>query len=77
MTRFHSRLVSFLGGGIALLAVTAIPVLKTVAEGVELPDDLAIVKEVGCDVVQGFIIAKPMSAEAFETWTAARPALPR
>jgi EAL domain-containing protein (putative c-di-GMP-specific phosphodiesterase class I)/CheY-like chemotaxis protein len=44
--------------------------LKTVAEGAELQQDMDIVQESGCDVVQGFIISRPLSPEAFEAWVA-------
>lgn len=46
--------------------------LKTVAEGVELREDMHIVQNSGCDVIQGYYIAKPLAADAFETWVAAR-----
>jgi EAL domain-containing protein (putative c-di-GMP-specific phosphodiesterase class I)/FixJ family two-component response regulator len=35
------------------------------AEGVEDPDDLRCVIEMGCDTLQGFIFAKPMTPDAF------------
>ena len=45
----------------------------TVAEGVETEEELALVEELGCDQMQGFLIAKPMFANEFEkfirTWT--------
>ena len=34
--------------------------LKTVAEGIERPEQLERVKELGCDFGQGFLLAKPM-----------------
>jgi len=34
------------------------------AEGVETEEQLAILRELGCDRVQGFLLARPMSAEA-------------
>jgi len=44
-----------------------------VAEGVETEEELALVEELGCDQMQGFLIAKPMFANEFEkfirTWT--------
>lgn len=38
--------------------------LEVVAEGVETPAILALLSEMACDVVQGYLLAKPMSAEA-------------
>ncbi|AEE14747.1 diguanylate cyclase/phosphodiesterase with PAS/PAC and GAF sensor(s) [Thermodesulfobium narugense DSM 14796] len=40
--------------------------LKTVAEGVETLDQLKILEELGCEYVQGFLLAKPMPEEEFE-----------
>ena len=42
--------------------------LKVVAEGVETDQQYAIVRRLGCDLVQGFFIAKPMPADRFMTW---------
>ena len=35
----------------------------TVAEGIERPDDLACVRDIGCDAVQGFLLARPMTRD--------------
>ncbi len=40
--------------------------LKTVAEGVETKDQVDLLKELGCDTVQGYYFFKPLSVEAFE-----------
>ena len=40
--------------------------LKVVAEGVETEDCLAFLREIGCDLVQGYLISRPVPAEAFE-----------
>ena len=40
------------------------------AEGIETPEQYAFMREAGCDVGQGFLIARPMPAPAFETWLA-------
>ena len=40
--------------------------LSTIAEGVENSDVLNILDELGCDMVQGYHFAKPMSAKHFE-----------
>jgi EAL domain-containing protein (putative c-di-GMP-specific phosphodiesterase class I)/CheY-like chemotaxis protein len=39
-----------------------------VAEGVETAEALAILKDRGCDVAQGYHIARPMPGEAFLEW---------
>jgi EAL domain-containing protein (putative c-di-GMP-specific phosphodiesterase class I) len=42
--------------------------MDVVAEGAETRDDLALLEQVGCDVVQGYVIARPMPAEEFVAW---------
>ena len=42
--------------------------LKVVAEGVEYERSLRLLERWGCDTVQGYLISRPLSAEAFETW---------
>ncbi len=42
--------------------------LKVVAEGVENPRQHQILAELGCDELQGFLFAKPMSARALLLW---------
>ncbi len=37
--------------------------LKTVAEGVETPEVYAILRELGCDEIQGFFVSTPVTAE--------------
>ncbi len=36
--------------------------LTCIAEGIETDDDLAQIRDLGCDVAQGFLIAQPLSA---------------
>jgi EAL domain-containing protein (putative c-di-GMP-specific phosphodiesterase class I) len=38
--------------------------LEVVAEGIEFPDQWAKLRELGCDLGQGFYFAKPMDADA-------------
>lgn len=40
--------------------------LKVVAEGVEKKEQLIILQNYGCDIVQGYIFSKPISKEQFE-----------
>jgi EAL domain-containing protein (putative c-di-GMP-specific phosphodiesterase class I) len=42
--------------------------MEVVAEGAETSADLDVLAEVGCDVVQGYVIAKPMPAAEFLPW---------
>ena len=39
--------------------------LRLVAEGVETPEQFAFFSELGCDLVQGYIVSQPLSEEAF------------
>ncbi|MDY0746910.1 EAL domain-containing protein [Paucibacter sp. R3-3] len=43
--------------------------LRVVAEGVETQGQHDILLEMQCDELQGFYLARPMSAEALEAWT--------
>lgn len=40
--------------------------LKTIAEGVENEEQLQALKQMGCDIVQGFYMSKPIPVEEFE-----------
>jgi EAL domain-containing protein (putative c-di-GMP-specific phosphodiesterase class I) len=42
--------------------------MKTVAEGVEDGEDWALLKQLGCEVAQGFYATKPMPPEAVPDW---------
>ena len=39
---------------------------KTVAEGVETKEQLLRLQKVGCDIIQGYLLGKPMSKSDFE-----------
>ena len=39
--------------------------LKVIAEGVETPEQLAVLRSLGCDHVQGYLLARPMPAAQF------------
>jgi len=47
----------------AIVALAKALGMETVAEGVEAMDELALVKERGADLVQGFIYSRPMTQE--------------
>ena len=42
--------------------------LTVTAEGVETIDQLRLIRELGCDVAQGYLIAQPMAADALGAW---------
>jgi EAL domain-containing protein (putative c-di-GMP-specific phosphodiesterase class I) len=42
--------------------------LLTTAEGVEDLQTLELLKEIGCDHAQGFVIAKPLEGSALAQW---------
>jgi EAL domain-containing protein (putative c-di-GMP-specific phosphodiesterase class I) len=44
--------------------------LKTVAEGIESIDDWQLVSRLGCDIAQGYFIAKPMPGDQVPRWYA-------
>src|SRR5690606_34959722 len=46
--------------------------LQAVAEGIETPEQFAILRELGCDLGQGYVIAKPMPKDALIQWWRAR-----
>src|SRR5450756_2308688 len=46
--------------------------LTIVAEGVETAEALTALAGVGCDVAQGYHLARPMPVDAFDTWAAGR-----
>ena len=47
--------------------------METTAEGVERKEQLAILKESGCDFIQGFYFSRPMTAEHFELYMQKKP----
>jgi diguanylate cyclase (GGDEF)-like protein len=49
----------------AILAMAHSLHLKTVAEGVETEKQLEFLREIGCDEVQGYYLAKPLPAQEF------------
>nr|WP_207202270.1 EAL domain-containing protein [Pseudomonas sp. TH05] len=44
--------------------------LKVVAEGVEYEHSLRLLERWHCDTAQGYLISRPLTAEAFEAWVA-------
>jgi diguanylate cyclase (GGDEF)-like protein len=50
--------------------------LKVVAEGIETETAAQRLREMGCDVAQGFLYAKAMPLAEFEAWVQGRPRIP-
>jgi EAL domain-containing protein (putative c-di-GMP-specific phosphodiesterase class I) len=48
----------------AVIAIGETLRLDVVAEGIELPEQAAALRDLGCDLGQGFYFARPMSADA-------------
>ena len=46
---------------------------EAVAEGVESPEVWGLVKALGCDAAQGYLISQPMAAAALTDWLASLP----
>ena len=42
------------------------------AEGVETEDAFTQLRKLGCDEAQGFLMSRPIPAEAFTAWLASR-----
>ncbi len=49
--------------------------LNVVAEGVETVDQLKFLQREGCDVIQGFLISRPISSEEIEQFVTQEPAM--
>ncbi|MDX6560582.1 MAG: hypothetical protein QOD65_396 [Gaiellales bacterium] len=47
--------------------------VPAVAEGIERPEQLAWLREVGCDLGQGYLFARPSTVEDLAAWLAERP----
>ena len=43
--------------------------LLATAEGVETEEQLRLMRELGCDVVQGYLVSKPLEPDALIPWT--------
>ena len=52
----------------AIIALGKTMNLDVIAEGVETEQQLKLVSEFGCDLAQGFFIAKPMPEDEFLAW---------
>ncbi len=42
--------------------------LRSIAEGVETTEQLSLLREMGCDFAQGYLLSRPADMESFTTW---------
>jgi EAL domain-containing protein (putative c-di-GMP-specific phosphodiesterase class I) len=52
----------------AIVTLAQILGKTVIAEGIEGPEQLGILAELGCDIGQGYHFAQPMDADSFRTW---------
>jgi diguanylate cyclase (GGDEF)-like protein/PAS domain S-box-containing protein len=52
----------------AVLALGGSLRLQTIAEGIEHPRQLTVLREAGCDLAQGFLLARPLSLPELVAW---------
>jgi diguanylate cyclase (GGDEF)-like protein/PAS domain S-box-containing protein len=49
----------------AIIAMAHSLSLKVIAEGVETPEQLAILQQLDCDIIQGYLISRPVGSDEF------------
>lgn len=52
----------------AIVAIAHTLGMRVIAEGVETPLQLSIVRDIGCEEIQGYYLSKPLEAHAIEAW---------
>ena len=52
----------------SIVALTRTLGIRSVAEGVETPEHLELVRAAGCDLAQGWLLGRPMTAEQVPGW---------
>ena len=60
----------------AIIALARALRLQVIAEGVETERQLEVLHQLGCDLVQGYLYARPLTAESFLSWLS-KPVHPR
>jgi diguanylate cyclase len=60
----------------AILGMTHALGYKTIAEGIETPEQLDFLVGLECDYAQGYLFGKPMSADQLDRWEAQRDGRP-
>ena len=56
----------------AITAIARAMQLPVVAEGVETDTQLALMRALGCDIVQGYLLGRPVPAEHLSRWLTER-----
>lgn len=52
----------------AIVAIAHSLNMRVIAEGVETPLQLSILREIGCEEIQGYYLSKPLEANAIQAW---------
>ncbi|WP_104528803.1 putative bifunctional diguanylate cyclase/phosphodiesterase [Blastococcus saxobsidens] len=52
----------------AIVGLTRTLGIRSVAEGIETPEHLRLVREAGCDLAQGWLLGHPMPADRLREW---------
>ena len=60
----------------AIVRLAGTLALETIAEGVERPDQLQSLRELGCQQIQGFYFSKPLSPDDVENFLRQQPTHP-
>lgn len=61
----------------SILAIARSMDIRTIAEGVETEEQADTLRDLGCDVLQGYLYAGPLDASGFLSWAKEREALGR
>jgi diguanylate cyclase len=56
----------------AIIGMTSALGYRTIAEGIETPEQLAFLAKLRCDSLQGYLFGRPMAPQQFEQWLADR-----
>jgi predicted signal transduction protein with EAL and GGDEF domain len=57
----------------SIIAMAHLLRLQVVAEGVETPEELALLHGLGCDMAQGYYVSRPLNVADFEEWMQMTP----
>lgn len=58
----------------SIIALAAALELRTVCEGVERPEEMALLQKLGCHDLQGYLFSRPLASEQLERWLLERKA---